>query len=68
MIFRQRAAANASLSYCFGCIGMGRAVVVDVAREAFVEALVADIPPQPREMARIVAANLRGIAPEVAPA
>lgn len=39
-----------------------------LSREAFVEALVADIPPQPQEMARIVAANLRGIAPEVAPA
>ena len=68
MFFRQRAAANATLSYFFGCTGMGRAVVVDVSREAFVEALVAGIAPQPLEMARVVAANLRGIAPEVAPA
>ena len=37
-----------------------------LSREAFVEALVADIPPPPQEMARIVAANLRGIAPELA--
>ena len=39
-----------------------------LSREAFVEALVAEIPPPPQEMARIVAANLRGIAPGVAPA
>lgn len=32
--------------------------------EAFVEALAADIAPQPQDMARIVEANLRGVAPE----
>lgn len=30
MFFRQRAAENATLSYFFGCIGIGRSVVVDV--------------------------------------
>ena len=30
MFFRQRAAANATLSYFFGCAGMGQAVAVDV--------------------------------------
>ena len=34
-----------------------------MSREAFVDAVTADIPPQPQDMARIVAANLRGIAP-----
>ena len=33
-------------------------------REAFVDALVADIPLSPRDMADIVAANLRGMAPK----
>ena len=37
-----------------------------LSREAFVEALIADIPPQPQDMARIVEANLRGVAPELA--
>ena len=31
-------------------------------REAFVDALVADIPPPPSGMADMVAANLRGVA------
>jgi glyoxylase-like metal-dependent hydrolase (beta-lactamase superfamily II) len=30
MFFRQRAAANATLSYFFGCTGLGRSVAVDV--------------------------------------
>ncbi len=30
MFFRQRAAANATLSYFFGCTGIGRSVAVDV--------------------------------------
>ena len=30
MFYRQRAAENATLSYFFGCIGIGRSVVVDV--------------------------------------
>lgn len=30
MFFRQRAAANASLSYLFGCVGLGRSLAVDV--------------------------------------
>jgi hypothetical protein len=30
MFFRQRAAAHASLSYLFGCAGVGKAVAVDV--------------------------------------
>lgn len=36
-----------------------------LSREAFVDALTADIPPQPKEMARIVEANLRGTAPAI---
>ena len=40
--------------------------MLSMSREAFVAALVADIPPPPQEMARIVAANLRGIAPDLA--
>jgi hypothetical protein len=39
-----------------------------MSREAFVEALTAEIPPQPADMASIVEANLRGVAPEQAPA
>ena len=35
-----------------------------MAREAFVEALVADIPSSPEDMARIIEANLRGVVPE----
>ena len=30
MFFRQRAAANATLSYFFGCAGIGKSVAVDV--------------------------------------
>ena len=30
MFFRQRAAANATLSYFFGCAGLAKAVAVDV--------------------------------------
>ncbi len=30
MLFRQRAAENATLSYLFGCTGIGRSVAVDV--------------------------------------
>lgn len=30
MFFRQRAADNATLSYLFGCAGIGKAVAVDV--------------------------------------
>ena len=33
-------------------------------RDAFVETLTTDIPPQPPDMARIVEANLRGVAPD----
>lgn len=36
--------------------------------DAFVEALSADIPTPPRDLARIVEANLRGVAPDVEPA
>ena len=39
-----------------------------LSREAFIEAVSADIPPQPEDMARIVAANLRGVAPQIEPA
>lgn len=52
MFFQQRAAANATLSYFFGCAGHAKAVAVD--------------PPPPPAMARIVAANLRGGARGVA--
>ena len=37
-----------------------------MSREAFIEALTADIPMQPADMALIVEANLRGVAPEPA--
>ena len=37
--------------------------MLSMPREAFVDALVADIPPPPVGMADIVAANLRGVAP-----
>ena len=40
--------------------------LLSMSREAFVDALTADIPPQPADMARIVEANLRGTAPELA--
>lgn len=35
-------------------------------RDTFIDAITADIPPQPQEMARIIEANLRGVAPEPA--
>ena len=37
--------------------------MLSMPREAFVDALMADIPPPPPGMAEIVAANLRGVAP-----
>jgi hydroxyacylglutathione hydrolase len=38
--------------------------MLSMTREAFIDALLADIPPHPADMARIVEANLRGLAPE----
>lgn len=38
--------------------------MLSLARDAFVDALTAEIPPQPADMAAIVDANLRGVAPE----
>lgn len=38
--------------------------MLSMGRDAFVTALTAQIPPQPVDMARIVEANLRGVAPE----
>ena len=35
-----------------------------MSRDAFVEALIADIPSSPADMARIIEANLRGVVPE----
>lgn len=35
-----------------------------MSREAFIEAVLADIPAAPRDMAKIIAANLRGVVPE----
>jgi len=40
--------------------------MLSMTRGAFVDALTAEIPPQPADMARIVEANLRGAAPEPA--
>ena len=40
--------------------------MLSMSREAFVNALTADMPPQPQDMARIVEANLHGRAPEPA--
>lgn len=40
--------------------------MLTMSREAFVEALTAEIPPQPEDMPRIVAANLKGVAPALA--
>jgi hydroxyacylglutathione hydrolase len=42
--------------------------MLSLPREAFVDALTAEIPPQPADMARIVEANRRGMAPEPLPA
>ncbi len=39
--------------------------MLTMARQSFVEALTAEIPPQPADMARIMEANLRGVAPEL---
>lgn len=39
--------------------------MLSMTREAFTEALVADIPPHPADMARIVEANRRGVAPHL---
>jgi hydroxyacylglutathione hydrolase len=41
--------------------------MLSMAREAFVEALVAEIPPPPQDIADIVAANLRGVVREPSP-
>ena len=38
--------------------------MLTMSREAFVEALIADIPASPADMARIIEANLRGVVPE----
>ncbi len=38
--------------------------MLTMSRDAFVEALVADIPSSPAGMARIIEANLRGVVPE----
>lgn len=38
--------------------------MLSLSREAFVDALIADIPPPPAGMARFLEANLRGVAPE----
>lgn len=42
--------------------------MLSMSREAFIEALTAEIPPQPADMARIVEANLHGEVPEAASA
>lgn len=42
--------------------------MLSMTRDAFVEALTADIPPQPADMMRIVQANLRGVVPVTATA
>jgi glyoxylase-like metal-dependent hydrolase (beta-lactamase superfamily II) len=38
--------------------------MLSLPKQAFVDALVAEIPPQPADMQRIVEANLRGVAPQ----
>lgn len=40
--------------------------MLSMTREAFVDALTADIPPPPADMARFIEANLRGVAPDLA--
>lgn len=40
--------------------------MLSMSRDAFVDALTAEIPPQPADMVGIIAANLRGIVPEPA--
>jgi len=51
MFFRQRAAANATLSYFFGCIGQGKAVAVDGRP---------DLAGREREMAALLQDSLHG--------
>ena len=51
MFFKQRAAANATLSYFFGCAGKAKAVALD--------GVAGD------EDWFIVEANLRGVAPQL---
>jgi hypothetical protein len=73
MFFRQRAAAHATLSYVFGCAGIGKAVLVDVvagdedwfmaeAARQGASIPVVNTPKQPG-MDDIVAADLRGALP-----
>lgn len=40
--------------------------MLSMSRDAFVDALTAEIPPQPADMVGIIAANLRGVVPEPA--
>ncbi len=40
--------------------------MLSMLKEAFVEAVTAEIPPQPAEVAHIVEANLRGVVPDAA--
>ncbi len=40
--------------------------MLSMSKDAFVDALTAEIPPRPADMARIVEANLRGVVPEAA--
>jgi hypothetical protein len=71
MFFRQRAAADATLSYFFGCAAQQKAVgfknrfnpVLSMTKQAFVEALTSGNSPHPAEMDRIIAADLRGLVP-----
>ncbi|MBN8225787.1 MAG: MBL fold metallo-hydrolase [Xanthomonadales bacterium] len=42
--------------------------LLSLARQAFVDAVIAEIPPPPADMARIVEANLRGVVPAAASA
>ena len=60
MFFRQRPAANATLSYFFGCAGLAKAIAVDVVAGDEDWFMTAEIPPQPQEMASILEANRRG--------
>jgi hydroxyacylglutathione hydrolase len=79
MFFRQRATENATLAYFSGCavglsakpaltIGFEKRFnpMLSMARESFVDAVTADVVPQPQDMTRILAANLRGTAPRPA--
>ncbi|MBA3590213.1 hypothetical protein [Methylibium sp.] len=40
--------------------------MLSMLKEAFVEAVTAEIPPQPADVAHIVEANLRGVVPDAA--